>query len=572
MKTKTAIMAVIVICFLIGTAPDVTRAGLKSKPFQSEINKIESVEQNLDVCRKQLDNILDELLVAKKPGNNLNESLNKLDALANKLGVLENRVGDIVDDVVSAHLQDSSLPLTPVKTAMERVQSKVQGIADAILQFIEKTGFDVITPELRQAIEGIRDRLKESILADGFRYYRRYIPVRFVQFVDAESQILSDQILQYNIDQTNKIFSPARIRYFMRTSISVFASEFTNPYRKDQEGKLHHELYTWPDEIWRSPLIWPLYWPQLANCEVLGISDNRTESRYNAQMRAGTYCCPEDELLVYINQGRSNGGQYPWHARIIGMTGGHMARPNQKSFVFPHEVGHYLGLPHTFPGHQTYSTDWDLAAMIGSKVGEDPSPDLRRYYHTHASLVDVETGGTAGLSMFWDLVFAPTYNIATQSRQYFFFNSREEAAAWEEILQPIEQWGNGAYCFQTDGCCGLISKAIQLRLSVGAGCRGVRGDYSDCEWPAMDHCTGNPEVRAFSRYGSTPNKIQINVMSYGYQMIDGSNEPSDMVEMNFISESQIEQIERVLNHDHDIESFFFPGGYGKRPLLGISIQ
>ena len=41
-----------------------------------------------------------------------------------------------MDDVVSAHLQDNSQPLTLVKAAMERVQRGAQGIADAISQFI----------------------------------------------------------------------------------------------------------------------------------------------------------------------------------------------------------------------------------------------------------------------------------------------------------------------------------------------------------------------------------------------------------------------------------------------------
>ena len=414
--------------------------------------------------------------------------------------------------------------------------------------------------------------MQKSILSVGFGYYHRYIPVRFVQFVEEFSQILHDERLQYNIDLINEIFFPARIRFFMLEKKTVIGSEFTDLYTTDQDGNRVDGYYTWPNQIWQSQLIWPLYWPQMANCDVLNIPDNRTETRYWAQMRAGTYCCPVGELLVYINQGKSNGGQYPWYSRIIGMSAGHMATPGSFSnkFVFPHEVGHYLGLPHTFPGHQAYGIDYDFALMIGAETGVDPSSGVRRYYGTHANLVDVETGETAGLSMFWDLVFAQLYNLATESWEYFFFNSREEAAVREEILQPIEQWGNGAYCPQGYACCGGITKNVRLHLSVGVGCRGDQGDYSDCDHPAMDYCTGKPSVRAFSRPGSTMKKIQINVMSYGYNMIDGSDVPADMVEMNFISESQVEQINRVLTHE--IESKFFPGGYGKRPLLGISIQ
>ena len=85
MKTNAAIMVVIVMCFLIGAAPDVTQAGLKSKPFLSESNTLESVEQNLEVCRKQLDDVSRGVPAAMTPSNNLNKSLNKLGALGNKL-------------------------------------------------------------------------------------------------------------------------------------------------------------------------------------------------------------------------------------------------------------------------------------------------------------------------------------------------------------------------------------------------------------------------------------------------------------------------------------------------------
>jgi hypothetical protein len=55
-------------------------------------------------------------------------------------------------------------------------------------------------------------------------------------------------------------------------------------------------------------------------------------------------------------------------------------------------------------------------------------------------------------------------------------------------------------------------------------------------------------------------------MSYGYKMADGSDAPVTMNEMAFLSESQLEQIDRVLTHD--VQTKYFEGRWGLRPELG----
>jgi hypothetical protein len=413
-------------------------------------------------------------------------------------------------------------------------------------------------------------------------YYRSHIPIRFVQFVDDDSQILSDGLVQHNIDVANEIFRPAEIRFFLRDNIVVRDSEFTDLYLRDAsgahildaEGNPVHGDYSWPVNILTSPLIWPLIWPDRDSCPGFVRPPGNSEHRYHAQMRAGTYCCAENEILVYINQGPSNGGQYPWYSRIIGMSSGHMHRPgsSRNRTTFAHEIGHYLGLPHTFPSQRHFGMDYDLARIVDPPPDDEP-PEGQRVYETHDNLVNPQTGETAELSLFWDLVFKP----GCDSSPHVYFQSQAEAAQYDGQLQPIEQWLNGLFCVPYDSACaGVSSPFTTLELTVAAGCRGPARYYGWCSFgpgpgpllcisPVEVLYTGDPRVAAFSRFGQTPDKIQANVMSYGYDMADGSA-AEDIIERAFLCESQLEQIDRVLTYD--VETKYFPGEYGLRPRLG----
>lgn len=50
-------------------------------------------------------------------------------------------------------------------------------------------------------------------------------------------------------------------------------------------------------------------------------------------------------------------------------------------------------------------------------------------------------------------------------------------------------------------------------------------------------------------------------------MADGTNVPGDIMEENFLSESQREQIDRVMNPDNDSVTKYFPEVTGMRPQL-----
>ena len=322
-----------------------------------------------------------------------------------------------------------------------------------------------------------------------------------------------------------------------------------------------------------SPLVWPLHWGDSVTCNLVlpppnSTSGARTESRSSAQERAGTYCCREGEIIVYINQGFSNGGQYPWYARIIGMTAGHMATKGSwyNKFVFAHELGHYFGLPHTFPSMEHYSRDYDLARIVTNPTKEQPLETIRRWYEPHENLVNVETGQMAPLSLFWDMVFRPGW-VSGGPPQHLFFNSRAEAAVYEDLLQPISEWRNAYYFRPGQISCNEGSSSTRVQHIVAAGCRGTSGYFGDCVHPFERYCTGHPEVRAFTRLAWNPDRIRVNVMNYGYLMADGTDVPYDLIESNFLSASQLEQIDRVMKPEYDVATRYFPEMTGMRPQL-----
>jgi hypothetical protein len=457
-----------------------------------------------------------------------------------RLGRLTTRLARVLDATVDDHIAQPTEPLQQEINALGEIQALANGMAIRVDEYLAAAPADTTPPELREALLRFRTSSEALSTVSDFSFYAieitRNIPIRFVQFFDGPGQILTDAQLRRVVTRTNRVFRFAGLRFHLWRNYAYFSPEFA----RLRDANDNHFLYEWPANVADSPLLKRLYYPDQAYCE-LGFERplNNIETRYHAQMRAGTYCAPIGEILVYVNQGYSNGGQYPWYSRIIGMTRHHVLR-----YTFQHEVGHYLGLPHTFPCHQIYGYDYNFGRMVGAVAGKDLGTTLRRYYETTDHLLNPETGQRADFSMFWDFVFKPGADV-----EHRFFSSREAASAWEPDLQPIEQLEAGVICRRNDPLCEEQFDEVRLQMTVAAGCKGEGRDFTDCEYPPTTFFTGDPQLWSFSRFGSTPDTIQLNVMAYYYPWSDGSDLDYNVVEDVFLTPSQIEQIDRVLTYD-----------------------
>ncbi len=579
MSTRpAAIVALLLVSLLAASAA----YGGRPAFTPSDVNKLESAEQSLAVCQEQLQAVLDGLTTPGRKGRNVDHAVvNKLEAIANKFEVVERRVEEVVGPLAERHVEEPG-PMPGIRSALDRLSARAVDFSNLLGAFEELAPPD-ITPQLAfDVVQGLRERLRDSLVVLGLDYYRAVIPIRFVEFVDDVSQALGGDRFQYSVEVANHIFFPARLRFFVKKTLTIEDTEFTHLYMlnsageesTDAEGHMFGMEYHWPVDWKSSPLVWPLTYPDEPQCSFQFPPPTPqgyfAESRFDAQMRAGTYCCKEGEIVVYVNQGASNGGQYPWYTRIIGMSSYHMATRGSEAakFVFAHELGHYFGLPHTFPAIWHFDYDYDLARIVTEPTETQPLETIRRWYEPHASLVDVETGGMAPLSMFWDMVFAPVGSTPGAPLGHLFFGSRAEAAQYEPVLQPIVEWKLNAFYFRPGYLvCGAPAATAVAGHFVGAGCLGGAWYFNDCIHPIQQYCTGDPEVRAFTQVASDPDRLRINLMNYPYPMGDGTAEPYGFIEDNFLCASQLEQIARVMNPDNDVHTRFYPDMTGMRPQL-----
>jgi hypothetical protein len=547
----------------------------------SDANKLESAEKSLEVCEKQLARVLNGLSEPRRHGRRDGHAfVNKLESIAHKFEVVERRVEKVVAPLSERHVEDGE-PMPEVASALEQLTARSEIFIDLLDQFLETAPPDTTPPEAFAVVQDLRDRIPVSLVYLNLDYYQAVIPIRFVEFVEPGGSGVSGDRLKHSVAVANEIFRPARLRFYVKKNLVIAGTDFSylflrdsnnEPVLDENDNRIHVD-YVWPEDWWTSPLIWPLNWPDFPDCApvlppaTLPLGE-RIETRYSAQERAGTYCSREGEIIVYINQGVSNGGQYPWYTRIIGMSADHMATPESEhnKYVFAHELGHYFGLPHTFPSVKHYGRDYDLARIVTPPSDEVPLATIRRWYEPHANLWDVETNQMAPLSMFWDQVFRPG-PAPDGPQQHLFFNSREEAAAHEGALQPISEWYNTFYFRPGQILCGDFSSAMKVAHYVTAGCRGGPSYFGDCTYPVQRFCTADPQVRAFAQLAIDPDRIRVNVMNYGYPMADGTDRPYDLIEGNFLSASQIEQIDRVMKPENDVTTRYFPEMTGMRPQL-----
>ncbi|MFO7179307.1 MAG: PAN domain-containing protein [Pseudomonadota bacterium] len=382
--------------------------------------------------------------------------------------------------------------------------------------------------------EDLEEPEQPAMLEQALEEYRpirpRAVPVRVVQFTRSGSPFLSDTIVRRELERVNTLLERTRLVFYLVANHDEPNTPFSDLFSEDGAD----DIYTWPTNLSAAPPI--RSWNP--NC-TFPVPSNRRESEYDALQRAAAYCAYDEEVLIYVNAGPSMGGQPPWNSRVIGMSRYHMDGRRQNTLA--HEFGHYLGLPHTFPGAPdgVYGREWGLTAGQNST-------------RANWNALDPETGERTSLANYWDLVYVPRILLGTRT---IHPTSREEALQYEGLLRP-KDWG-----WQEDGSHGSLYRctgpgdpicgnrpAETLRMDLG-----ISNVYYSDTHPSLF------EALDFE----TPWGVGPNLMSYGYGGLE-----SDPFAAR-ISWSQVAQIQRALRYD--IAFNVEPGAgtvWGRRPLIG----
>lgn len=236
-------------------------------------------------------------------------------------------------------------------------------------------------------------------------------------------------------------------------------------------------------------------------------------------IRASTLFSPAEAIPFWVTTVSMGGyGIYPWRARAILIDANQINRYRDTNFS--HEIGHFLGLPHTFGSPRRF-----FQGSYNLEPGTLRAPPETR---------------SAGLGLFWEFMVYPA-----PSGPRFFLEPGALRAEEEGALRPIQWWDlPGAHpsnCWLERDTC---------RYSCQVGNERIEGE--------------DPRLRAFSFREvalDAPGGAHrgINVMDYLQ---------SPACRANSIAPSQVEQIHRVLLHDVPLDAAWARGLTGLRPRLG----
>jgi hypothetical protein len=361
----------------------------------------------------------------------------------------------------------------------------------------------------------------------------RVVPVRIIQFYAPGNpgQLVPLTALQTRIDEANAIYAKAGLQFVIRS----FTTR-ANAFFADQTLA----AYTWPTTAAQAAPVQDLGC-STANYNALlaSIPSNRVEPRTPpakaALYRAGAYCAPDGEALVYIintptTLNLTNTPRWGKTMVLAGSAQEYLGRAaNTEPGVFSHELGHRLGLMHTFETPET------------------------------GSLVDA-----------WDLVFGPPSS---------FFSSRGDAALFVAYnpgvaLMPLDTSSPERIRFCTAAAsCSAAEKSSCSCPPVNADCGAGKNGTGDIRSSAggIFH-TGDWQLQGLS--AKSGNLRYINAMSYWLSWCYFYTASPNMANIKLmISDSQVEIIKNELTQDRNLGTLppthAYPGAWSRHNRLGV---
>jgi hypothetical protein len=337
------------------------------------------------------------------------------------------------------------------------------------------------------------------------------------------------------IARANSIFAPAGIHFYFAGAERITVNDFAD---------LRRSLANVGDIQVSWATIWPkikLIFPQATSASWPS-NESRSKSRW--LNLAASRWASRNEIRVFIPIWGHSGsyGFMPFEGRCVIMSPtdmGTRANVSESRYdyapTFAHELGHYMGLPHTFD-------DVNLASFV---------PDPR--------LLNPWTGSPWVLSDFWDMVYRPGSLVLSTSNQ--FFSSKSGAAAFESALKSIntgrtDQNPEANFWNAGSNCQGDYDGNGSVRCRVGTNSYNLQSLY---------HQDSRISGLAFTGSGDNPGGTpptyhrHVNVMSY-MRGFDAE-----------LSPSQVRFVQGALRHDlpisnHNLEPVETRWGY--RNVLG----
>jgi hypothetical protein len=349
----------------------------------------------------------------------------------------------------------------------------------------------------------------------------RSIPFRVVQFVTTCSQARTDADIQAGVQQANQVFRDVGISFRTQTVSS-------NPDCPGWSTVSHVVLSSALDNINGGPATSAQIAkaaPYNPSCNI-GYSDMADLPVMEQLKWVGARCALPGEILMNVASVGTNYGFGPGDDSLIFYDHG-------DGFTFPnghfaHEIGHYLGLPHTF----------DTGG-----------------FSLRSANVEAATGQGMRPSALWDLVYSGS-RAGTQ-----FLTSRSQAEGVESTLIGIETAGLGWFCPNSGGpgsgpCPSTPPPNGTVAIPMGAGViYTYLPNTTTLDWRMQGLAPRLPGGVA-----------GINTMSYSYAPAD----PPNLV--RGVSLAQIEVMQGNLKTDVMTQYLDATGHviFARRPLLGIT--